>query len=287
MDEALVKKLRIPQTGKVAVFAPPAGFLELIGRPDGVVGLDDVVGLGGVAGLDGGVGANAVAAKLDSGAGADAIGNLGANGPDAAAGQGANVLDKAAGPDANVQELPGFDYVQLFATDVAELDRLAPAALRAVKPDGLLWCCYPKGTAKIKTDLNRDRGWDIVTAAGWEGIAIVSIDDTWSALRFRPLAVVGKSRIPPAERRKQAAALAAAPGATAASAAGPLEVPEDLRRALDASPQAAAFFDRLAPSHKKEYIQWIVEAKREDTRLSRIGKTVAKLSEGLKRPSDK
>jgi len=265
MDEALVKKLRIPQTGKVAVFAPPAGFLELIGRPDGGVGLDDVVGLAGV------VGSNAMVAGLDSGAGADAIGNLGANGQAAAAGQ-----------EANEQELHSFDYVQLFATDVAELEKLAPAALRAVKPDGLLWCCYPKGTAKIKTDLNRDRGWDIVTAAGWEGIAIVSIDDTWSALRFRPLAVVGKSRIPPAERRKQAA-----PGATAASAAGPLEVPEDLRRALDASPQAAAFFDRLAPSHKKEYIQWIVEAKREDTRLSRIGKTVAKLSEGLKRPSDK
>ncbi|WP_407644681.1 YdeI/OmpD-associated family protein [Cohnella cholangitidis] len=64
-------------------------------------------------------------------------------------------------------------------------------------------------------------------------------------------------------------------------------MPEDLRQALDANAQASAFFDKLAPSHKKEYMRWIVEAKREETRVSRVRKAIEKLGGGLKRPSDK
>ena len=69
-----------------------------------------------------------------------------------------------------------------------------------------------------------------------------------------------------------------------------LRLPAELRAALDAAPEASAFYEKLAPSHKKEYISWILEAKREETRQSRIQKTVGKLSKGLKRlkrPSDK
>ncbi|TFE30739.1 YdeI/OmpD-associated family protein [Cohnella luojiensis] len=169
-----------------------------------------------------------------------------------------------------------YDFVQLFVTSVADVERLAPQALRAVKPDGLLWICYPKGSSKIKTDLNRDRGWSIVSASGWEGIAIVSVDDTWSALRFRPASAVGKTRVPPAER-----------SAASAGQTEPLEIPQDLQAAVDANAEATAFFGNLAPSHKKEYVRWIVEAKREETRVSRIEKAIEKLSGGFKRPSDK
>lgn len=45
----------------------------------------------------------------------------------------------------------------------------------------------------MKTDISRDAGWDAVHAAGWEGVAMVAIDDTWSAMRFRPSADVKNS----------------------------------------------------------------------------------------------
>lgn len=51
---------------------------------------------------------------------------------------------------------------------------------------------YPKKSSKVKTDLTRDIGWDVVTDVGWTGIAQVSIDDTWSATRFRPADDVGR-----------------------------------------------------------------------------------------------
>jgi hypothetical protein len=84
------------------------------------------------------------------------------------------------------------DVVHLFVRDRAELERDAATALGAVRPGGVLWASYPKQSAKVATDLTRDVGWDALAAAGWRVVSAVSIDDTWSALRFRPLAEVGR-----------------------------------------------------------------------------------------------
>ena len=85
-----------------------------------------------------------------------------------------------------------FDFVHLFVKDVAELERLGPVALEAVKYDGVLWMSYPKRSSKVKTDISRDVGWDVVHEAGLRAVTQVSIDDVWSALRFRPAEQVGK-----------------------------------------------------------------------------------------------
>jgi hypothetical protein len=82
------------------------------------------------------------------------------------------------------------DFVQLFVRDRAELAEHAPAALAAIKRDGVLWIAYPKQTAKVKTDLTRDRGWEPITAAGLRPVTQVAIDETWSALRWRPVELV-------------------------------------------------------------------------------------------------
>jgi hypothetical protein len=87
-----------------------------------------------------------------------------------------------------------YDFVHLFATDGAELERLGPVALESVTYDGLLWLSYPKRSSKVKTDLSRDVGWEAVADAGFRPVTQVSIDETWSALRFRPIEQVGKSR---------------------------------------------------------------------------------------------
>ena len=79
-----------------------------------------------------------------------------------------------------------FDFVQLFVKDRAELERYSPAAFQAVKYDGLLWLCYPKQTGKIKSDLNRDSLWKLMQPTGFSPVMQIAIDETWSALRFRP-----------------------------------------------------------------------------------------------------
>ncbi|RRJ67076.1 hypothetical protein EHV15_32240 [Paenibacillus oralis] len=188
------------------------------------------------------------------------------------------------GPDHAVYDakLAGsYDFVQMFFHSIGEVEDRAGEALGAVKPDGLLWLCYPKGGAKAGTDLTRDKGWETVRAAGFEGIALVSVDEVWSAMRFRPAELVKAA--PSSSRR------AAGSGAVNAKRepARPVETPKDLAAALEAEQAAAAFFRGLAPSHKKAYIEWITDAKRAETRQNRIVQTLEKLKQGLKRPSDK
>ena len=57
-----------------------------------------------------------------------------------------------------------------------------------------------------------------------------------------------------------------------------VDLPDDFASALDAEPGARAAFDALPPSHRKEHVRAIVEAKRPETRTRRIEAAVAKLS---------
>jgi hypothetical protein len=86
-----------------------------------------------------------------------------------------------------------FDAVQLFVNGVEELRSLGAAAIRAVRQDGLLWITYPKGgTTGGVTDLPATPWWmkrdllgEITAETGYEPVAFVKIDDTWTALRFK------------------------------------------------------------------------------------------------------
>ena len=49
-----------------------------------------------------------------------------------------------------------FDFVHLFLRDSEDYGRLGPAALQAVKQDGLFWISYPKKSADVESDLSRE-----------------------------------------------------------------------------------------------------------------------------------
>jgi Domain of unknown function (DUF1905)/Bacteriocin-protection, YdeI or OmpD-Associated len=57
-------------------------------------------------------------------------------------------------------------------------------------------------------------------------------------------------------------------------------LPDDLAAAMDDA--ARTTFAGLAPSHKKEWVRWVEEAKKPETRATRIAKTVESLREGKK-----
>ena len=62
-----------------------------------------------------------------------------------------------------------------------------------------------------------------------------------------------------------------------------LAAPADLLAALKKNKAAAAAFAKFAPSHRREYIEWITEAKRDETRQKRLATTLEWLAEGKKR----
>jgi len=62
-----------------------------------------------------------------------------------------------------------------------------------------------------------------------------------------------------------------------------LPVPEELTAAFAANPQAKAVWDGFAPSHRREYSEWIGEAKRPETRAARVTQSVEWIAEGKQR----
>jgi uncharacterized protein YdeI (YjbR/CyaY-like superfamily) len=59
-----------------------------------------------------------------------------------------------------------------------------------------------------------------------------------------------------------------------------MAVPHDLQIALHDDPEAEAAFEKLPYSHQREYIDWILEARRADTRARRVDETVRTVAAG-------
>jgi hypothetical protein len=76
------------------------------------------------------------------------------------------------------------DVVIAFVARQDDLPSAEPA-IAAARADRLAWISYPKG-GQLGTDLNRDRLAAALSARGVQPVRQVSIDGTWSALRFRP-----------------------------------------------------------------------------------------------------
>jgi hypothetical protein len=81
-----------------------------------------------------------------------------------------------------------YSFILIFVKNISEVENATPVALHNLTADGILWFCYPKKSSKnYKSDLTRDQGWKILNDSGLYGIRMVSIDDDWSAMRFRNL----------------------------------------------------------------------------------------------------
>ena len=92
----------------------------------------------------------------------------------------------------------GADVVLLYSRSRAQLERDAGMAIAALNEGGVLWICYPKLSARTPSDMSREACRDAMAGRGWSRVTQIAIDDTWSALRFRPFEDVGRrSNLPP------------------------------------------------------------------------------------------
>jgi hypothetical protein len=89
-------------------------------------------------------------------------------------------------PDDVLSTAGDADAVIAFVRTAGDLDGAAASALEAARADRLAWIAYPKA-GQLGTDLNRDRLAAAAQERGAQPVRQVSIDDVWSALRFRPL----------------------------------------------------------------------------------------------------
>jgi hypothetical protein len=103
--------------------------------------------------------------------------------------QAVRVLNKPAGVDLDdvlVSRSAGGDAVLLFVKTLADVDAKSGPVVQAAKADRIAWIAYPKA-GQLGTDLKRDVLWThLWKTKGIQGVRQVSIDQIWSALRFRP-----------------------------------------------------------------------------------------------------
>jgi hypothetical protein len=79
-----------------------------------------------------------------------------------------------------------YGFVLAFVKSLVEGEKLAKRIGKSLEEGVVLWVAYPKGTSKkYKSDYNRDTGNALMAKHGLDGVSLVSLDDDWSAMRFK------------------------------------------------------------------------------------------------------
>jgi hypothetical protein len=175
-----------------------------------------------------------------------------------------------------------YDQVHWFVLNKAQLEKELSKIMRLIKPEVIVWAYYPKGTSKLQTDLNRDKGWDCLLAEGdkltW--ISLLSFDDTWSVFGFRAKTEADKKKEAKPKQEREIFKWVN-------PQTKEVKLPDDLSSALKKNKKQSEFFTSLSFTNKKEYIEWIVTAKRDETRIERITGTIERLGKSWKNPANR
>jgi bacteriocin resistance YdeI/OmpD-like protein len=170
-----------------------------------------------------------------------------------------------------------FNQVHWFVKNKSQMERELGKVLKFVKGDVVCWIYYPKGSSGIQTDLTRDKGWDaLLSHKELQWISLISFDETWSTFGFRMKT--------DADKKKDAAPKEREILNWVNPETKEVRLPNDLSASLQKNKKPREFFDTLSFTNKKEYIEWIVTARREETRNERIKGTIERLSKGWKNP---
>jgi hypothetical protein len=171
------------------------------------------------------------------------------------------------------------NQVHWFVKDKAQMEKELKKVLALVKEDVICWIFYPKGTSKIQTDLNRDSGWGELMKHDLQFLSLISFDDTWSAFGMR-----SKTE---ADKKKEAKPKERPVFDYVDPKTKTVKLPDDFAAALKKNKKQEVFFNSLSFTNKKEYIEWIVTAKREDTRTTRVQESIERLAKEWKNPANR
>jgi hypothetical protein len=86
----------------------------------------------------------------------------------------------------DINRVSNIQFVLSFVMTLEQVDESAALIIPKIEGDAIIWFCYPKGTSKkYKCEFNRDSGWKTLGEYNLEAVRAVSIDQDWTALRFR------------------------------------------------------------------------------------------------------
>ena len=174
-----------------------------------------------------------------------------------------------------------FDGVQLFVKNSVELAESLKIVVPTLRPDTILWIIYPKKSSGIESDLEMMKSWDEMDKYGLGGVAAAAVNETWTALRFKPKELTKTSDTCNSEiKQNEYSAYIDVDNKI-------VRLPDEIKTVLQETPQALANYEKLSYSNRKEYVLWVITAKQDKTRYERKIKLIEKLLEGKKNPAEK
>lgn len=174
-----------------------------------------------------------------------------------------------------------FDGILLFVLNHQELKLKLAIIVPLLTSETIFWIVYPKKTSGITSDLAMMAEWNELAKYGLRTVTAVSVDETWTALRFRP---EGQSKISDT-RNDQISNNEYAEFIDIENRQ--IKLPPEMELQLGQSSKALNFYHSLSFSNKKEYLVWILSAKQEKTKIERLNKLTEKLLNGKKNPAEK
>jgi hypothetical protein len=173
-----------------------------------------------------------------------------------------------------------YNQVHWFVQNMAQREKEEETVLALLKEGIMLWTYFPKGSSNIQTDLTRDRGWgDLATHSNLQWLSLISFNETWSAFALRlKTAADSKKESKPKEKPVKS---------FIDTATKTITLPEDLAAAFRQAPVEKTFFETLSFTNRKEYVEWVVSAKRAETRKTRVEETILRLVKGWKNPANR
>lgn len=170
------------------------------------------------------------------------------------------------------------DFALVFAISQKQLTDILRDVIPALHNESKLWIAYPKVSSKIVSDLSRDCSWDFILNYGYEAVSMIALDNTWSGIRFK---------LPEGIERRQVSFSSQNPAGGVDYISRTVDTPAELKSLFVKHKKAATQYESLSFTNKREYAEWIVGAKKEETRARRLEKTIEMLVAGKKNPSEK
>ncbi len=171
------------------------------------------------------------------------------------------------------------DFALVFAFSSSQLKTILKEVIPALHAEAKFWVAYPKATSKIASDLCRDANWDFVVAHGFESVRMIAVDNLWSAIRFK------KPGADVADAPQNFSSANPAPGVDYATRT--IAVPPALQTQLTKHKEASVFFESLSFTYKREYVEWITSAKKQETQTRRLETVLQQLKAKKKTHNEK
>jgi len=171
------------------------------------------------------------------------------------------------------------NQIHWFVINRAQMEKELKKVLPLLTDSIICWMFFPKGASKIQTDLNRDSAWKILQNQNVQMITLISFDDTWSAFGIRNKSETDKKK----ENKPKPSPVLDYVDQTTKT----ITLPDDMAAVLKKKKTLFDYFNSLAFTHRKEYVEWIVSAKKEETRNQRIQKMADMLEKKWKNPSNR